>query len=356
VTKKSGQVVGIDAHVLTGKYQGSRTWLQGVLGELPPLTPENSYIIYSRDPAVAERVCSGPNVEHRRIPIDDPIRRLLLYWPLVARRDRLDVLLTQYIAPPFFARRQVVVVHDILFESHPQFFPPVMRWRNRLLVRASVRRAARVLTVSRFTRDELVRRYRVPSGHVLLAPNAVPPPVMAGPRPVDGPYVLFVGRIEPRKNLDLLLDSLELLDRPGLHLVVVGRPDFGAASTARRLADNPRVVHRLDIPAEELAALYCHAAVLVFPSQGEGFGLPVLEALRFGTPVVCSNTTALPEVAGAFARYFNPLAANAVDDLAQAIAATLDSPLALDPECLAEHLAVFTWRNAALAVAEAVSV
>ncbi len=348
--------VGVDAHVLTGKYQGSRTWLEGVLSELPNVDRVNRYILYSEDPAATRRLCEAPNICHHRIPATGPAARLLLFWPQARRRDGFDVLLTQYIAPPLLAGPQVVVVHDLLFESHPRFFPLSVRLRNRALVRLSTQRARRVLAVSEYTRSELVRRYGMPKERILLAPNAVStPPQPAQPLTITGTFVLFVGRIEPRKNLSLLLDALDRLDRPGLRLVVVGKADFGAHATLTRLRGRKDVVHLEDVDAGNLSALYHNAAMLVFPSEGEGFGIPVLEALACGAAVVCSNVTALPEVAGQFARFFDPHAQDAPVALAEAIASVLDHPPRHEASALAAHLSRFTWRRAAEATVEAVT-
>ncbi|MGH6863291.1 MAG: glycosyltransferase family 4 protein [Methylocella sp.] len=350
------RTVGVDAHVLTGKYQGSRTWLEGVLSELPNVDHANRYILYSEDPAASRRVCEAPNMFHHKIPLSGPAARLLLFWPQARRRDGFDVLVTQYIAPPLLAGPQVVVVHDLLFESHPHFFPLSVRLRNRALVRLSAQRAHRVLAVSEYTRGELVRRYGVPKERILLAPNAISPsPQPIQPATIRGAFVLFVGRIEPRKNLHLLLDALDRLGRPGLRLVVAGKADFGANATLARLRGRSDVEHLQDVDAESLAALYHNAAMLVLPSEGEGFGIPVLEALARGAPVVCSNVTALPEVAGNFARFFDPHAEDAPGALAEAIASVLDRPPRHDASALAAHLARFTWRRAAEATVEAVT-
>jgi len=180
-------------------------------------------------------------------------------------------------------------------------------------------------------------------------------PQPARPSTIVGAFVLFVGRIEPRKNLSLLLDAFDRLSRPGLRLVVVGKADFGAQAILARLRGRKDVVHLEDVDAGSLSALYHHAAMLVYPSEGEGFGIPVLEALACGAPVVCSNVTALPEVAGQFGRFFDPHTQDAPVALAEAIASVLDHPPRYEASALAAHLSRFTWRRAAEATVEAVT-
>jgi glycosyltransferase involved in cell wall biosynthesis len=348
------KVVAIDAHILTGKYQGSRTWLEGVLRELPYVAPHNHYIIYSNNSSLTRKLCDAPNVTHREMRKWNPVWRLLFFWPFVHTRDKFDVLLTQYVAPPFLAGSQIVVIHDILFETHPHFFRFIDRFRNKLLVRWSARRASRLVTVSSYTKRSIVRQYKIQPKRIFLAPNAVSLTSPAGLRSISKPYVLFVGRIEPRKNLGLLISAMDRVGRPELRLVVVGKLDFKAANELDELNKRPYAIHFEDVEADELAALYCNASVFVFPSRGEGFGIPVLEALSHGIQVVCSSETALPEVAGQFASYFDPGSARAVEDLATAINFALDKPLAFDKMALAAHLAQFSWRRSAEAVASAI--
>ena len=121
--------VGVDAHVLDGKFQGSRSCVENVLRVIGRQDARNTYVIYSFDPSHTHALFPFANFEHRSIALHAAIPRLLAFWPWAARRDRLDVLLTQYIAPPFGAARQFVLIHDILFESFPRMFPPILRWR-----------------------------------------------------------------------------------------------------------------------------------------------------------------------------------------------------------------------------------
>ena len=304
------RTVGIDAHVLTGKFQGSRVWLEGVLAAVGRIDDRNRWIVYSSDPQATASAFPYPNFVHRRVPFDSAVPRLALGWLWIGMRDRLDALVTQYIGPPLFVGRQIVVVHDILFESHPMLFPPLMRWRNRVLVRLSARRAHSVLTPSFFSRNEIIHRYRMPAERVAVAPNGVTsqPPRDPAAEPVilqrllgedwNRPFLLFVGRIEPRKNLDLLLTSWRAASCANAMLIVVGRADFGAERTLSALHSEPRARHLVDVSPGDLLVLYRYARALVFPSVAEGFGIPILEALSVGTTVIHSNTTAMPEIGG----------------------------------------------------------
>ena len=348
--------IGIDAHVLGGKFQGSRTWLEGVLGAIGRLDERNRYVLYSFDSAATRAAFPQPQFEHRGIGLRPSIPRLLAFWPWAARRDRLDALMTQYVAPPLGGSRQFVVVHDVLFETHPAIFPPVMRWRLRLLCRWSARRAATVFTVSRYSAGELTRQYGLAPERVHVAPNAVP--TAREPDPDDlaraaslQPFLLCVGRLEPRKNIALALEASAAARARGMRLVVVGREDFASHPLARALAEAPGAVHLRDVSESLLAALYRKAAALLYPSLGEGFGLPVLEALAQGTPVLASDRTAIPEVGGGLARYFDPTAPDAA---AQLTALIEEIPPRPAPEAVRAHLEGFSWQVAAREIIAAV--
>ena len=281
---------------------------------------------------------------------------MLLFWPWAERAHRLDALLTQYVAPPFGRAAQHVVIHDLLFESDPAFFPRAMRWRLRALCRLSARRAARVLTVSAHAADEIARRYGVPAARIAIARNAVSPhPVLDAEAEREAralrPFLLCVGRLEPRKNVALALEASAGVRDEGARLVVVGREDFGSADLASALRRAPGVIWLQDLPPARLAALYRHAAALVFPSLGEGFGLPVLEALSYGAAVIASGRGAIQETGGALPAYFDPEAPDATAALAGLMAQALSGGLRPDPAGLAAHLSRFDWRESARVVA-----
>ncbi len=350
--------IGVDAHVLTGKFQGSRTYLYELLARIGALDPDNEYVLYSHDPDFTRSQFRFANYSHLALPETGGAARLIAYWPYAVWSDRLDMLWVQYIGPPFARVRSLVTVHDLLFESHPQFFPFAMRWRNKLLVRQSARAASAVFVVSEFTRRELIARYGVDPARVHLTCNGYTPPQLppgSPPQSEYGRYILTVGRLEPRKNLGLLLDAFSRLQAQGVKLVVVGREDYGVQQEMRRLRNTPGAVHLQDVASDVLTGLYRNAAVFAFPSAAEGFGIPVLEALAAGTQVVCSDQTALPEVGGPFVRYFDPTRPDAATVLAAHLDAALASPQHNDPAALRQHLARFDWELSARSIIAAIA-
>lgn len=349
--------LGIDGHILDGKYQGSRTWLEALLGRIAALRPQDVFVLYTHEPERHRQRYTAPNIEHRRLPRRGGApARLLLLWPWLAYRHRLDGLMTQYNAPLFGAGLQIVVIHDILFETHRQFFPAAMGARLRLLTRLSAWRARLVLTVSDFSRASIERVYGLADGRIAVVANGIEPgPAGALPAEVGKglPFALFVGRLEPRKNLSLLLEALTLLPDPEIRVVVVGREDHSDDRIVTAMRADPRVIHLRDVPDDSLRALYRQARVFVYPSLGEGFGIPVLEALAQGCPVIASTATAIPEVGGDAVNFFEPAAVDAAPTLAGLLDDAFHGRLALDPQAAARQLERYTWDRAAESLAAA---
>jgi glycosyltransferase involved in cell wall biosynthesis len=257
--------------------------------------------------------------------------------PLAARRWHADLLhMTTYVSPPWSPCPTVVTIHDLSFIEYPHAFSWRVRTMLERLVPGSVRRAARVIAVSEWTKQDLVRRYGISPEKISVTPEAPPPglgPVNDADRRlpigVVEPYVLAVGNLEPRKNLVRLIHAFGMVVRNrdfAGSLVLVGKPKRQSAEVhdaVRERGLESRVVFTGYVSQADLSLLYHRASVFVYPSLYEGFGLPPLEAMACGCPVVASNVTALPETLGTAALLVNPLS---IGDLAEAIAAVLERP------------------------------
>jgi glycosyltransferase involved in cell wall biosynthesis len=313
--------IGVDFHVVDDKFQGSRTHLLALFARVVELAPELDFLLFLARPAAlaAEPAFGRPNVQLVEMPRRNPVVRLALQLPALARAHRLDLLHTQYILPLGVRCPCMVTIHDILFESHPEHFGRFFRARSAALMRRAARRAAHVFTVSEFSRADICARYRVPADRISVIRNGVDRsrffPGDAGRGAVlrrglePGGYVLCVGRLEPRKNHATLVRAHARLGPEAPPLVLVGQRDFGYRSLFEALASSPareRVRILEDVADDELPALYRHSLVFAYPAFAEGFGMPVLEAMASGVPVVTSDTTALPEVTGGCALHVPP--------------------------------------------------
>lgn len=261
---------------------------------------------------------------HSRLPTARaPVR---IAWeqvagPVAARRERLDLLHGPVnVLPLALPCPGVVTVHDVAFLAYPTAYQPLKRRYLTLMTALSTRRAARVIAVSRHTKDELVRRLGVPDGRVTVIYNGVDPRCKPLPadevarfrheRDLPERMILFLGTLEPRKNLAGLLAAFaRLAPRTDATLVVVGGKGWlydEIFATLVRLGLTERVRFVGHVPGEELPLWYNAAAVFTYPSLYEGFGLPPLEALACGAVVVTSTTSALPEVVGEAALLADP--------------------------------------------------
>ncbi len=230
----------------------------------------------------------------------------------------------------------VLTVHDLIWHLFPQHHKRLNRWFLDAAMPLFCRRATRIIAVSECSKNDLVRFYGVPEDKVTVVPEAAHPRFRpAAPEQVaavrtryglPARYVVTVGTIEPRKNLIRLADAVARLRAGGLdvRLVIVGAPGWLYDETLARLA-RPDVADAITrpgfVPDEDLPAVYAGADLCVVASVYEGFGLPVLEAMACGTPVVCARGSSLPEAGGDAADYFDPLD---VDDMAQAIGRAWD--------------------------------
>jgi glycosyltransferase involved in cell wall biosynthesis len=286
----SDPLVVVDADVLGRRRTGDETYVRNLLRELAEVAPAAGL----RLAAVARRPELVPaGVEALALGVRTQELRLAWALPRLLRRLGTALAHTQYAVPLRPPCPVVVTVHDLSFERDPTLMGRKDRLVFRAVVPRAVRAAARVLTVSERSRQDLLELYGVPPERVVVTPNGVDP--VFQPDGASGPgsrYALSVGAIQARKNQ---LAALEAARAAGLELVVAG-PEKDAA-LARELRFRGA---RLEgyVEDERLAALYRGAACLVQASRYEGFGLPVLEAMASGCPVVAVPEPALEEVAG----------------------------------------------------------
>jgi glycosyltransferase involved in cell wall biosynthesis len=258
-----------------------------------------------------------------QIPFWSRRDRPALYW---APAHRLPVSL-----PP--QTRTVLTVHDLCWRFAPETMRLTTRWLDRGLMRPSIARADAIVAISRATATELIalcpsaadKTTVIPLASGMAAPTGAPQSVDARLKPMG--YLLFVGTCEPRKNLQRLIRAHALsFARHGLPLVVVGGQGWRAAGIERALKAGEavgRLIRLGRVGDGDLAVLYAHARCLMCPSLYEGFGLPLLEAMAFGTPVVTANRGACREVAGEGGILVNP---ESVEEIAAAILRIVEEP------------------------------
>jgi len=294
-----------------------------------------------------------PEVELRRYGLGGSSRALVpvrdLGWylaalPAKAKRDGLDVLhCPTHRAPVRSAVPLVVTFHDLAVLRHPETFNRWTRVYSRLALPRVAKGAVRLIAVSEFTKRELLDLLDVPEEKVRVIPNAVGPPFEAQGEAAAGDYVLAVGTLEPRKNLPRLLDGFRRAGLNGCRLLVAGMRGWGDVELT-----GSDVEWLGFVSDDDLARLYRGARCVAYMSPYEGFGLPVLEAMACGAPVVAGRNDASNELAASAAVLVDPLDADAI---AAGIAEAVERRDELRRRGLERALA-FDWREVARATVE----
>jgi len=365
--------IGIDYTAAVHQGAGIGRYARGLVEALVHLDEGNEYRLFvagrggsfrrRRWPSNV-RLCVAP-FSHRNLT--RIWHRLRLPLPIEVFTGPLDLFYSpDFVLPPVWRARTLLTVHDLSFVRYPQTADPRLYRYLNVAVPRSVRKADHILADSRNTASDLTKLWGVPSTKISVLYSGVEPrfhPLtdlveLSRARTRYGlpsHFILSVGTLQPRKNYERLIRAFSQLpsempsEAGGLKLVVAGskgwlyQPIF---DTVRELGLEEAVLFPGFVPDEELPALYNLADLFVFPSLYEGFGLPVLEAMACGTPVVCSSTSSLPEVVGNAALLVDPLD---VTGWAQAMRLALDDE-ELRRELVARGLAQarrFNWGRAA---------
>jgi glycosyltransferase involved in cell wall biosynthesis len=323
--------IGIDARFLSHpQYGGFKTYSECLIGALGRIDPSNEYILYmDRLPGEMQTVPSAPNFKVRVVPGGLPLVgmpwREQVGLPLQARRDRLDVFHSPCMSAPLsMGCPLVVTIHDMIWRwpnTQPQAMHRQMLYHYyRFVGDRAVRRSAVILTVSEASKSEIVDAMGVPGDHVVVTHEA-PRQTF---RPIDDPhqtnpvrskfdlpenFILALGAPDPRKNITTLVEAYgllpeELRDRFPLVVVWSHRSVNGMQAHVEKLGLTRQVHFRQLAPSNlEMALIYNSASLFVFPSRYEGFGLPPLEAMACGLPVVAARNSSIPEVLGDAALY-----------------------------------------------------
>jgi glycosyltransferase involved in cell wall biosynthesis len=306
----------VDGHVFDGEYQGTRTYLKEIYRLLiAKHYQEIEFFITSYNPNNVLEDLEGLEGKYNLIVLKLPLRMLRLQLEIPYWLWKLDIKVShyQYIVPFLKKGLFVVTIHDILFNDFPQYFTAKYRILRNLLFGYATKVSDYVVTVSQYSALQIANRYSVSKNKILITPNGASeifynaPPKKTSIQYIQlkygfQNYILYVSRIEPRKNQKLMLHIWEQLHRefPTCHLVLVGKQSIEGEQFMTKLQslsiDIKHTVHYIEqIPQSDLVHLYNAAMLFVYPSLAEGFGIPPIEAAACQTPVVCAANTAMLE-------------------------------------------------------------
>lgn len=341
--------IGVDASAAFNQGGGIGRYARHLLSATSRALPDAAFrLVYAPSQSgtapfakiVQDMFSADANVIAKRLPISR--RRADQLWfrarlPLLLEcaTGRIDLAYSpDFTVPPTWTATRVPTIHDLAFDILPDLTPPRLRAYLGATVPRQIDGAAHIVTVSQTTRNDLEERFHVRPDRLRVVANGVDPRFFqAAPLSskaqhhlaLPTSYLLAVGTIEPRKNLTLLFDALRMGGDIDLPLVVAGRPGWQGTQIVENAIDLVHAgrVRFLDyVPEPLLPGLYAGASTLIYPSHYEGFGLPVIEALAVGIPVVTSTAPAMVEVAGGVAYHADP---NDAEDLLQGIRGALSA-------------------------------
>jgi len=354
--------VGFDGRAFASPAAGVRRYVTNLTTALLALDEDIEVVALGGPGAQAIPPGIGCCDEPPHLPTN--VGWMLLGLPQAAARARVDLIHAPAYTAPFWARVPVVLtIHDVSYERHPEWYPYHRDWMRRMFYRRSARTAAHIVTDSEFSAFEIAAAYGIENDRISVVPLGVSPQNFAPadnagacelPTEVTAPFLLHVGDLHERRNLALIVEALFEARRhfgsaSALSLVLAGVDrgvGEGLCALAEEQGSRDAVVRLGSVDEPLLRTLYQCATALVYPSLYEGFGLPLLEAMASGTPVIASRAASIPEVVGDAGVLVNP------DDVAAWAEAIVK---VVNDEYLREQLqrrglsraSTFTWEQTA---------
>lgn len=365
--------IGIDARSLTEPYpSGITVYAYHVIKHLISIAPQHQFVLFSsgtsgKQAPLIQRLLQAPHVTHVHLPWPNKVFHSLGAVGLAPFIDitlgEIDVLFApnMHVMPVSKNVPLVVTVHDMSYAFHKNFLSYRRKiWHAMVRPKHLLQRANKVITVSRATRDDVMREYQLTPESVIAIHSAIPEPMLEPlplaeePAPADlnlpKRYAVVVSTIEPRKNILGVIQAFQLYraqafhgqSGSGMHLVVVGARGWKSSAVLRAMQADPSIHYIGYATSQQKQSIIRGARYLIYPSMYEGFGFPPLEALAQNVPVLTSRVGALPEVLGEAALYIDPYS---IQDMATAMRA-LDTDEELRGELLNNHLTVlnrYSW-------------
>lgn len=367
--------IGIDIRLIGKKRTGDEVVIFNLVREMAKLESDHEFKLFTDvlDKETLDEIFKQLGIENKSnfeiISLSTPNRFAWNFWtlPKYLKQNPVDVYHTQYITPWFVSKKIkiVTIIHDISFNFFPKFIKFSDLFFLKTLIPISIKRADKIIGVSKFTADEIIKYYKTPEDKVDWIHNSISKE-FAGNEvfneeldkvrekyKLPEKFILYIGTLQPRKNLPMLLEAYAKIknDLSGMKIVIGGNKkahnyDLRIDQVIERSGLNNDVFFPGFVDEKDKPAIFRLASVFAFPSLYEGFGIPPLEAMSQGVPVICSDIPSLKEIAGSGALYFD---VKSLDDFSKKLY-DISMDLSLRKELIRagnERVSFFSWEKSA---------
>lgn len=353
----------VDCHCFDYKTtEGINTYIKGLYCEFVKIAQDvDFYFLAQNVDNIRALFGEASNIHYISLKSQNKVYRLLFEIPTIIKQYKIDLAHFQYTAPLIKNCKTIVTLHDILFEDYPEMFPLSYRLVKGILFKWSAKRADLLLTVSEYSRKQIAGHYGLAWSDIFVTPNAVSDDFYQIDKKVAedfvhsqgiDKYILYVSRVEPRKNQIAVLNAyLDLaLYEKGYDLVFIGRKTISSSLFENRLAElKPEVLKRIhllnQVDYNDLKFWYKGASLFVYPALAEGFGIPPIEAGAAEIPCVCSNRTAMGDFSFFGENLVDPLD---VESLNERIDKNLKFSDKMDLRRISDQIAkTYNWKTVA---------
>ncbi len=362
--------IGIDIRNIGKKRTGDEVVFFNLVKNLALIDSQNEYLLLTdvTDADILKNIASRLGVENKSnfkiISFNCPNKFIWNFWTLpdYLRKNPVDIYHTQYIAP-FFVPKNIKIVthiHDVSFNAYPELISKLDIFFLKILIPRSLKRADLIIAVSEFTKQEIEKYYRISPDKIKVVYNAVPDNFEKGTGDLEEirkkyslpkKFILYVGTLQPRKNIPMLIEAFAQMKNKvqGLKLVIVGnKKAHNFDKKIEKAIESKNLQHDVIFPGyieqEDISAVYSLAEVFVFPSLYEGFGIPLLEAMRLKIPVLASDIPVHREVAGEGALFFD---LGNLEDLSEKLYNAIDDKNLREKIISSSRSSFFSWKKSA---------